>query len=188
MLRLSNDLGAFQTSLGIEQHADLKKVLVDLRADLVDVPLEVLRGFEAIAAKLHEQLGCMREEARVAAAGRVAISSAGAALVEERIAAAVQASLEQAGVVQKSNKGMSAQVRGICWQWGAGCMYGDWQGLVGAPLSIAAASRRFCGLECGELRMGSVEVWGSCKRSGNEIGRRAREGYLRDNSLAIVVA
>ena len=182
MLRLSNDLGVFQTSLDIEQHSDVKKGFVDLRADLINLHLEVLGGYEAQVAQLREQLDCMREEARASN------SSAGAALVEERIAAAVQASLEQAGVVQKSNKGMSAQVRGICWQWGAGCMYGDWQGLVGAPLSIAAASRRFCGLECGELRMGSVEVWGSCKRSGNEIGRRAREGYLRDNSLAIVVA
>ena len=134
MLRLSHDLGAFQTSLGIEQHADLKKVLVDLRADLVDVPLEVLRGFEAIAAKLHEQLGCMREEARVAAAGRVAISSAGAALVEERIAAAVLASLEQAGVVKKGSTDMSAQVRGICWQWGVGRMETGKQGLV--PRSV----------------------------------------------------
>ena len=182
MLRLSHDLGAFQTSLGMELPANIEKALVDLRADLVNLPLEVLHSYQVQAAQLREQLDCMREKARAAN------SSAGAALVEERIAAAVQASLEQAGVVQKSNKGMSAQVRGICWQWGAGCMYGDWQGLVGAPLSIAAASRRFCGLECGELRMGSVEVWGSCKRSGNEIGRRAREGYLRDNSLAIVVA
>ena len=133
MLRLSHDLGAFQTSLGIEQHADLKKVLVDLRADLVDVPLEVLRGFEAIAAKLYEQLGCMREEARVAA-GRAAISSAGAALVEERFAAAVLASLEQAGVVKKGSTDMSAQVRGICWQWGVGRMETGKQGLV--PRSV----------------------------------------------------
>ena len=92
----------------------------------------------------------MREEARVAAAGRAAISSAGGALIEERVVAAVLASLEQAGVVKNGSTDMSAQVRGICRQWGAGRMETGKQGLV--PRSVLQRHHGGSATECRELR------------------------------------
>ena len=105
-LRLSNDLGNFQVAVGVEQHADLRKSFADLRADLTNVRLEVMHGFEVLSAQLREDVDRLREDVR--AGGSTASSPQ---LTDQRIRAAVLASLQEAGLVKSSaNGGVSTEV------------------------------------------------------------------------------
>ncbi len=104
-MRLSNDLGNFQVAVGVEQHADLKKSVADLRGDLINVRLEVMHGFEVLSAQLREDVDRMREDVRAGG------STASSPQLTDQIRAAVLASLEEAGLVKSSaNGGVSTEV------------------------------------------------------------------------------
>ncbi|PNH11372.1 U-box domain-containing protein 10 [Tetrabaena socialis] len=85
-------------SVGVEQHSELMQTIRTLRADLTNIPLEIMRGLESQAATMREHMERLLEEARVMPSH----SLANDALLQRHIEAAVVAGLHKAGVLKNA--------------------------------------------------------------------------------------